>query len=83
MSVALIDQPASFEDKKAIDGGLSDPRLGPTDKFRCVDGRVWTGVVWEVARTFQRRVCCVGWSGHECGGVRCGHCYWGRLAGWN
>ncbi len=33
MSVALIDQPTSFDEKKAVEGGLADPRLGPVDKF--------------------------------------------------
>lgn len=33
MSVALIDQPLSFDDKKPIEGGLSDPRMGPLDRY--------------------------------------------------
>lgn len=33
MSVALIDSPLSFENRKAIEGGLSDPRMGPPDRF--------------------------------------------------
>ena len=33
MSVALIDQPLSYEGKKPLEGGLSDPRMGPADSF--------------------------------------------------
>lgn len=33
MSVALIDQPVLYEEKVAKEGGLADPRMGPTDKF--------------------------------------------------
>jgi DNA-directed RNA polymerase II subunit RPB1 len=33
MSVCLIDQPLSFEGKKVVEGGLSDPRLGALDRY--------------------------------------------------
>jgi DNA-directed RNA polymerase II subunit RPB1 len=33
MSVALIEEPLSFDGKKVIEGGLSDPRMGAPDRY--------------------------------------------------